>query len=61
MRYWPMPILPMEPSVFPEDLLTAPGIGEETSGWWRVFHTLPRAEKCLAPRTLEASPLAPGR
>jgi transcriptional antiterminator RfaH len=43
-----MPILPLEPFVFPEHLfenLEAVGQGEER--WW-VLHTRPRAEKALA-------------
>jgi transcription antitermination factor NusG len=47
-----MPILPIEPYIFPEDLLVTPeGHAEPACRWW-VFHTLPRAEKCLARRLL---------
>src|SRR5262249_47605152 len=43
-----MPLLPLEPFVFPDDLLTgsADAAGPDTS-WW-VLHTRPRAEKSLA-------------
>jgi transcriptional antiterminator RfaH len=41
-----MPLLGLEPSVYPDDLLdgAAPGHGDS---WW-VLHTRPRAEKALA-------------
>jgi transcription antitermination factor NusG len=42
----------MEPYIFPDDLLTIPAVDDETSTRWWVFHTLPRAEKCLARRLL---------
>jgi transcriptional antiterminator RfaH len=47
-----MPLLPLEPFVFPEALLSGP-IKDEGSGnrWW-VMHTRPRAEKSLARRFL---------
>jgi transcriptional antiterminator RfaH len=47
-----MPILPLEPFVYPDNLLTRPE--EDTSGpgqWW-VLHTRPRAEKALARKFL---------
>ena len=46
-----MPLLPIEPFVFPDDLFTAPGAPEETSCWW-ALHTRPRAEKALARKLL---------
>jgi len=50
-----MPLLPPEPFVFPEHLLTNEGrISEPTSGWW-VLHTRPRAEKALTRRFLASS------
>src|SRR5579885_2398883 len=46
-----MPLLPMEPFVFPDDLLTAPPAPANDSPWW-VLHTRPRAEKALARKIL---------
>jgi transcription antitermination factor NusG len=47
-----MPLLPLEPFVFPDNLLTVPDRDwDETSPWW-VLHTRPRAEKALARRLL---------
>jgi transcription antitermination factor NusG len=43
-----MPSLPLEPFVFPGDLLSDPANGWENSGRWWVLHTRPRAEKSLA-------------
>jgi transcriptional antiterminator RfaH len=43
-----MPLLPLEPSVFPEDLLTKPGARNELTSLWWVLHTKPRTEKSLA-------------
>jgi len=45
-----MPLLPLEPTVFPDDLLTRPVAQTELSGRWWVLHTHPRAEKALARR-----------
>lgn len=43
-----MPLLPMEPYVSPDDLLSNPAVLEmDTADWW-VLHTRPRAEKSLA-------------
>jgi transcriptional antiterminator RfaH len=44
-----MPVLPLEPFVFPDDLFTqpAPGFDDHPARWW-VLHTRPRAEKTLA-------------
>jgi transcriptional antiterminator RfaH len=47
-----MPLLPMEPFVFPEDLLTMPSRPLEDDARWWVLHTRPRAEKALARRIL---------
>ena len=46
-----MPLLPLEPFVFPNDLLTQPLAEIETVPWW-VLHTRPRTEKALARRLL---------
>jgi transcription antitermination factor NusG len=43
-----MPSLPLEPFVFPGDLLSDPANGGEDPGRWWVLHTRPRAEKSLA-------------
>ena len=45
-----MPLLPIEPFVFPDDLFTA-GAAEDGSCWW-ALHTRPRAEKALARKLL---------
>jgi transcriptional antiterminator RfaH len=42
-----MPILPAEPSCFPECLFEAPGAAAASGTWW-VLHTRPRQEKRLA-------------
>ena len=47
-----MPLLPLEPFVFPEDLLGQPGCTTGDSECWWVLHTRPRAEKSLARRLL---------
>lgn len=47
-----MPLLPLEPFVFPESLLDAPpDVGDGSARWW-ALHTRPRAEKVLARRFL---------
>jgi len=43
-----MPLLPMEPYVSPEDLLSNPAVLEADAADWWVLHTRPRAEKSLA-------------
>jgi transcriptional antiterminator RfaH len=43
-----MPLLPLEPFVFPNDLLTNPESNTRESSLWWVLHTKPRAEKALA-------------
>ncbi|HMF12267.1 MAG TPA: transcription termination/antitermination NusG family protein [Gemmataceae bacterium] len=43
-----MPLLPLEPFVFPDDLLTASPLPENEAERWWVLHTRPRAEKALA-------------
>lgn len=43
-----MPLLPQEPCVYPESLLSIPAGGDDIR-WW-VLHTKPRAEKSLARR-----------
>jgi transcriptional antiterminator RfaH len=48
-----MPLLPLEPIVFPEDLLSEPTPPlDEMSRWW-VLHTRPRSEKALGRRLLK--------
>jgi transcriptional antiterminator RfaH len=46
-----MPILPLEPFLFPADLLSGSQVSD-TAEWW-VLHTRPRAEKALV-RSLRA-------
>ena len=46
-----MPILPLEPYIFPDGLLAQPTAEITTCRWW-VLHTRPRAEKTLARRLL---------
>jgi transcription termination/antitermination protein NusG len=49
-----MPLLPLEPFVFPDQLLDQPCDATATNGslpWW-VLHTRPRAEKALARKLL---------
>lgn len=43
-----MPLLPMEPYVAPEDLLSNPAVLDADNAAWWVLHTRPRAEKALA-------------
>ena len=44
-----MPLLPLEPFLFPDGLLTdGAGDGLDWPGCWWVLHTRPRAEKSLA-------------
>jgi transcriptional antiterminator RfaH len=49
-----MPLLPLEPFVFPAHLLTAPAADGSDLQWW-VLHTRPRAEKTLARKLLRQS------
>jgi transcriptional antiterminator RfaH len=54
-----MPLLPSEPFIFPDDLLTADstlhaGGSDDSHRWW-VVHCKPRAEKALARRILNRS------
>jgi hypothetical protein len=44
-----MPVLPLEPYVYPDDLLELPPPSPDSDSerWW-VVHTKPRTEKCLA-------------
>jgi transcriptional antiterminator RfaH len=44
-----MPLLPLEPFLYPPELFT-PGTGSRPCGPWWVLHTRPRAEKVLARR-----------
>src|SRR5262249_4658632 len=50
-----MPLLPLEPFVFPEDLLSQPTFEPRDSLRWWVLHTRPRAEKSLTRRLLRRS------
>src|SRR5262249_6415497 len=45
-------LLPVEPTVYPEDLLTRPLPPDETPECWWALHTRPRSEKALARRFL---------
>jgi transcriptional antiterminator RfaH len=47
-----MPLLPLEPFVYPDDLLQDSGPTLDPSGCWWVAHTKPRAEKALARRLM---------
>jgi transcriptional antiterminator RfaH len=47
-----MPLLPLEPFLYPEDLLSPPATAEADPSRWWVLHTRPRTEKCLARRFL---------
>jgi transcription antitermination factor NusG len=47
-----MPLLPLEPVVFPESLFTINQDLQDTPERWWVLHTRPRAEKALARRLL---------
>jgi transcriptional antiterminator RfaH len=48
-----MPILPAEPSVYPEVLLAESPPAQLGSHEWRVLHTRPRQEKALARELLQ--------
>src|SRR6516165_139504 len=50
-----MPLLPLEPFVYPDDLLDQPVLLPEASARWWVLHTRPRAEKSLARRLLRTA------
>jgi transcriptional antiterminator RfaH len=47
-----MPLLPLEPFLFPDTLLVDPARLPESGTWW-VLHTRPRTEKALARRFLD--------
>jgi transcription antitermination factor NusG len=47
-----MPLLSVEPFIFPDDLLQKPADTEGSSCWW-VLHARPRTEKTLARRFIE--------
>jgi transcription antitermination factor NusG len=47
-----MPLLALEPSLYPETLLTLPTLETDTQDRWWVLHTRPRAEKALARQCL---------
>src|SRR5262245_27316448 len=42
-----MPVLPLEPCVFPDNLFEGPAPPDGAGRWW-ALHTRPRAEKSLA-------------
>jgi len=48
-----MPLLPLEPYVSSQELLTAPPPEPESAERWWVLHTRPRAEKVLARHCLK--------
>jgi transcriptional antiterminator RfaH len=48
-----MPLLPLEPFLYPQDLLTGPPPAAGGEARWWVLHTRPRAEKSLARRFLD--------
>jgi transcriptional antiterminator RfaH len=50
-----MPLLPLEPFVFPDDLLTRPPAAADDQARWWVLGSRPRAEKQLARRILAKS------
>src|SRR5262245_45746376 len=43
-----MPVLPLEPFLYPEELFREDGETPDIAGQWWVLHTRPRAEKALA-------------
>ncbi len=43
-----MPLLPLEPSRYPDDLLQSGSPRADASAWWWVLQTRPRTEKALA-------------
>jgi transcription antitermination factor NusG len=48
-----MPLLSLEPFIYPEDLLSPSAEVGRVPGQWWVLHTRPRAEKVLARRFLD--------
>src|SRR5262249_24424581 len=48
-----MPLLPLEPYLFPENLLSTQVWEADDGACWWVLHTRPRAEKSLARRFLD--------
>jgi transcriptional antiterminator RfaH len=50
-----MPLLPLEPFLYPDDVLQQPTASEDDGGQWWVLHSRPRAEKTLARRLLEGN------
>jgi transcription antitermination factor NusG len=50
-----MPLLPLEPFVFPDDLLRGSASYPAIESPWWVLHTRPRAEKSVARRLLRRS------
>lgn len=47
-----MPLLPLEPFLYPDGLFAEPVLPPDQGRWW-VLHTRPRAEKVLARRCLD--------
>jgi transcription antitermination factor NusG len=50
-----MPLLPLEPYLFPDNLLSAPADGTDGPACWWVLHTRPRCEKTLARKLLDGA------
>lgn len=48
-----MPLLTLEPFIYPDTLLRAPEVSDRGAASWWVLHTRPRSEKCLARRFLD--------
>jgi transcriptional antiterminator RfaH len=48
-----MPLLPLEPFVYPDELLNLPKAVDESHDRWWVLHTRPRAEKMLTRKLLK--------
>src|SRR5262245_11609723 len=47
-----MPLLPLEPFIYTEDMLSGPVPEDDGDQRWWVLHTRPRTEKALARRML---------
>jgi transcription antitermination factor NusG len=48
-----VPLLPLEPFLFPDDLLSQPHEGKDEELPWWVLHTRPRVEKALARKLIK--------
>jgi len=51
-NWWIVPILTVEPAVWPDDLFAEDRMADASEMRWWVLHTKPRAEKSLARRLL---------